>query len=182
MKLVILLTFVLASLNVNATKINGKYLKVFKEARVIKTLTIPDPISDDPVNTTIHAVYNGEELLGYIREIKTTTGCNSACLPIIYRSFHTPVGELITIQSDEGLTKKDHVQFTPADYLTLESIVAKKTTAFDKLKHPTQMTDALSGATLTTYKPLVVPLAAYTTLRVYYYNQQTKKFILSLSK
>ena len=167
---------------VNAAEINAKYLKVFNKLTSIKEIAIPDPISDDPVNTKLIVVKAGDGTLGYIREISTTTGCHSACLPILYRAFHGLDGSFLTLQSDEGLTKKNHAPFSPEDYLKLESLVVGQNEKFDKIKHPTEMTDALSGATLVNYQADVVREAAYTSLRVYLYAQQTKTFIKSLTK
>jgi hypothetical protein len=51
---------------------------------------------------------------------------------------------------------------------------------FKKVNHPTEMVDAISGETKKDYKEHVVKNAAYSSLRVNLYHQQTKMFLKTL--
>lgn len=164
---------------VQAEEESELYRQVFKGFDRIEQFKIPDPINDEPTNLILLGLYQGQKLLGYAREITTTTGCNSACLPLVYTTFYSPKGDFVKLLSRDGLTKKNHVPLTPEDYATLEMIVLMAPEKFNHVKHPKEMTDALSGATIKAYQDIVVKEAAYTTLRVHLYNQQTIKAIKS---
>lgn len=157
------------------------YAKVISEFDRIEKKTISDPISDNPINTEILLLYKDKDLQGFVREISTTTGCNSACLPLNYTTFYNPKGEFLGVRSREGLTKKNHAPMTEEDYNRLEMIVLLAPPEFSRVGHPKEMTDAISGETLKKYKNIVVPEAAYSTLRVHLYNQQTIKEIKKLN-
>lgn len=140
----------------------------------IEIIKVIDSISDEPVNTKIHVFYLKTNIIGFAREIVTSTGCNSGCLPVIYTAFYNKQGDFITIKSRVGLTKLNHAPFTDSDYSNLDFILSMENKIFDKIKHPKEMTDALSGATIKKFKPHVVKEAAYTTLRTHIYNLDTK--------
>ncbi len=156
------------------------YKKVFKDYDRLVPVAIPDPISKKPINRTLLKVVFKKKIIGFIREITTTTGCNSECLPLIYTSFYDKEGKFLKILSAPGLTKINHTPFTKEDYSQLDLIVTMEPQIFKNIAHPKQLTDALSGATLKKYDNTVISGAAYTTLRVHLYNLQTKKFIKSL--
>ena len=169
------------SFELNTDKMKS-YKNVFPTLTSTETITIPDTISDNPVNTKILKAYNGKDLLGYIRNIDTTTGCNSACLPISYTSFYGPSGDYLKVLSESGLTKINHAPFTLEDYSQLELILSLAPIEFGKVKHPKEMTDAISGETLKQFQPLVVKGAAYSTLRIHLYNQDTLKVLKKTQK
>ena len=156
------------------------YQKVFPNIKKSKSVKISDPISDAPINTELKLAFDGKKLLGFIREISTTTGCNSACLPLNYTTFYTVDGNFKALKSRDGLTKKNHAPMTEEDYSRLEMIVLLAPKKFDSIKHPKELTDAISGETLKQYQDIVVKEAAYSTLRVHVYNQQTQKAIKNL--
>jgi len=172
-KLIILLlisTCLLAKIR-NPRKLYKKVLKNFHEYKSFKA---QDKISESPVNTTIlKATDKDGKTLGYIREIATTTGCNSACLPILVTLFYDKDKNFLTLKSRPGLTKKDHVPFTESDYKELEFILVQDPIPFKSVVHPKMMVDAITSETLKVYKPFVVDNAAYTTLRLNLYNQDT---------
>lgn len=157
------------------------YKSVFPNAVEQESLKIPDPISDKPINTTILRIKNlSKKTIGYIREIKTTTGCDSACLPVVFTLFYNSDKELVKLKSRPGLTKKFHAPFTVKDYEKLDLVLLINPTIFKKVKHPTEMVDALSGETKKEFRAHVVKEAAYSTLRVNLYNQQTRNFLKTL--
>lgn len=157
------------------------YMDVFSGAKNLVPLKIDDPISDKPINTTLFKVQDKDDVtIGYIRDITTTTGCDSACLPIIFTLFYNEKKMLIKIKSIPGLTKKFHMKFTDDDYEKLNLILALNPSVFLKVGHPTEMVDAISGATKTEYQDSVVKNAAYTSLRVNKYNQHTLDFLKTL--
>jgi hypothetical protein len=157
------------------------YKKIFNEYVQSEKLTIADTISSQPVNTVVlKALDKSGNTIGYIREIATTTGCNSACLPILVTLFYTPDKKFHTVKSRQGLTKKDHMPFTELDYQSLELVFAQNPKIFKQVSHPKLMVDAITSETLKEFKPYVVEKAAYTSLRLNLYNQDTLGFLMSL--
>lgn len=154
------------------------YLKVFKSYKSFKEVVIPDTISEFKTNTKLLEAYDKSKVrIGFIREVTTSTGCNDGCLPVIFTLFYNQKGEFLRVLSREGLTKKDHEEFEDLDYLQLESILRKNPKVFKEVAHPTNMVDAITRATLKVYQPHIIARAAYTTLRVNLYNQQTLSFL-----
>lgn len=180
MNKILLATFTFFSISQHAlglAKIED-YKDTFKTASSLTTISIPDPISDEPINTSIIILKDKKHnIVGYVRDITTTTGCNSECLPVIFTLFYNDKKMLLKLKSKAGLTKKYHARFTSMDYQRLELILALNPKVFETVGHPTQMVDALSGATKAEYVDSVVKDAAYTSLRVNRYNQHTLNFL-----
>jgi hypothetical protein len=179
MKIIMIILFFL-----NHSHASGKnlYKSVFPDFDRIEEVKVGDPISDDPVNTLMLKVFKGQLLLGYVRKISTTTGCNSACLPVNYTSFYDSKGFFKKILSKSGLTKLNHAMFTKADYSNLEFLIVMAPKQFSQLTHPKEMTDAITGATKKEFKEVVVEGAAYSTYRIHLYNQHTLKEIAKFKK
>lgn len=156
------------------------YRKVFPNFTRVEEKIVVDTISDEAVNTIILKVFAEKKHIGFIRNIYTTTGCDSACLPVSYTSFYDKKGQFIKNLSQDGLTKINHAPFTAEDYARLDLIVSLSPHEFGKIKHPKELTDALSGATLKVYEPIVVEGAAYSTLRIHLYNVDTINWIKKL--
>lgn len=173
--------FIFLNLSSALAKVNSFYLDVFPSANKVIPIKVADPISDNPINTQVLKILNNDKLLGYVREITTTTGCNSACLPLIYTTFYSARGLFKKLKSRDGLTKINHAPFTSSDYSQLEFFMVTPNPDFLEIKNPKMMTDAISGATIKQYRGKVVPGAAYSTLRVYLYNQQTQKLLKNLT-
>lgn len=179
MPLLVIISLLFLAFNVEAKVDASLIKKVFPSYTSLKKLEVVDPISEKPVNTVIYQVYAKKELIGFARGIETTTGCNSACLPISYVSFYNAQGDYLKLISKDGLTKIGHAPFTPEDYAKLDFILALAPEKLSKLTLPKDMTDALSGATLKAYTDVVVAGAAYSSLRIHLYNQLTLKQISS---
>jgi hypothetical protein len=182
MKLLLLLSSLLfLSFTNNNTEDLARYSKVFLSIKSVELIKIDDPISDAPVNLILLKAFDTKGIhLGYIREVVTSTGCNSACLPVIFTLFYDKNLIFKTLKSKVGLTKKFHAKFTKANYAQLEMIIVMNPEKFKKVIHPKEMTDAITGATLKEYKSAVIKNAAYTSLRVNLYNQHTLKFLNKL--
>ena len=140
-------------------------------------LLLEDKVSAEKNNTKIYALYNQKKLIGFMRPISTTTGCNSACLPLNYETYYSLTGEYIGLFSESGLTKINHEPMTTEDLSRLDLILAMAPAEFSIIKHPKELTDAISGATFKRFEPLVVKGAAYSTLRIHLYNQETLLFL-----
>jgi len=154
------------------------YKKIFKTYASKLTHKTQDTISENPINTTVLEFKDKENrTVGFARELITTTGCNSACLPIKATLFYNAKKQFISVQSREGLTKKDHAAFSASDYQNLDLYLLQNPKVFRQVKNPKLMVDALTGETLKTYAPYVVKNAAYTTLRLNLYNQDTLSFL-----
>lgn len=150
--------------------------KVFSKTSKVQDFSIVDTISENPINTKIFKVFNQRNvLIGYYRRIITTTGCNSACLPIHVTLFYNENKKFKTLKSEKGLTKKNHVSFTDSDYNELELILNLNPSDFKKVNHPKDMVDVITGQTTKEFSDDVVKEAAYTSLRVNKYNQDTLK-------
>jgi len=177
MKILLLFIFSLLLFG-SAPKNLDLYKKVFKSYSKSKVHKTVDRISEFKTNKTIlEALDSSGKRLGFIREVNTSTGCNDGCLPVIFTLFYDSKGQFLRLLSKEGLTKKDHEEFGEFDYLNLETIIRKNPPVFKKVGHPSEMVDAITRATLKVYKAHVIERAAYTTLRVNLYNQDTLNFI-----
>lgn len=154
--------------------------KVFPSMTKTISIPVPDVISKNPLNNRIVKVMNGKTLLGFYRKLVTTTGCNSACLPITATLFYTRDKKFLTIKSKRGLTKKDHISFSQKNYQELELILNINPKSFISVEHPKDMVDVLTGETTKKFKNDVVKNAAYTTLRLNKYNQDTLKRLKGL--
>ena len=182
MKLILLLLLSVSCYSKDS-EVKSKFSKVFENFHSHSEVSIPDPISDKPVNTKLLILKDiKKNIIGYAREIKTSTGCNSECLPVIFTLYYSKDKSFLNLSSKPGLTKKNHVSFTSEDYFRLKSILIKNPKSFKNIKHPYELVDMVSGATKSDYIPDVVEKAAYTSLRVNTYNQQTLKYLSSLGQ
>ena len=153
------------------------YQKVFPTFSKIETIKVSDEVSAEKNNRKLLVVFNNKKRIGFIRNINTTTGCNSACLPIKYSSFFNAKGEYQKLISPPGLTKIYHNPMTVEDLGKLDFILAIAPKILNGIKDPKEMTDALSGETFKKYKEVTVEGAAYSTLRIHLYHQETLKHI-----
>lgn len=180
MKLLILFTLIFSTISFSKRR-KDPVKEVFPSMKVTKVFKVKDTISENPINTEIVAAYDEDKkLLGYFRKIITTTGCNSACLPITATLFYNPNKSFMTIKSKKGLTKKDHAPFTNSDYNELELILNLNPEDFKSVSHPKDMVDVITGETTKKFKDDVVKNAAYTSLRLNTYNQDTLKRLKEL--
>ena len=178
---IIFLNFFIISAVLGKAESNRKqHQSIFPKLHTLSKLAITDPISDKPVNiNALIALDKKGNKLGFIREINTTTGCNSECLPVIFTLYYDAKLSFIKLLSKEGLTKLDHQPFSNNDYFTLHRLILKNPKMFKRVKHPLDMVDGFTGATKLIYKTSAVKKAAFTTLRVNAYYQQT---LLELKK
>lgn len=154
------------------------YKTVFKNYASLVEHKVVDIISENPINTKILEIKNSDKkTIGYIREVTTTTGCDSACLPIIATLFYTKDRKFLALKSRDGLTKRNHVPMSDEDYANLEMILMQNPKIFESVTHPKQMVDAISSETTKEFSPYVVHQAAYTSLRLNLYNQDTLKLL-----
>jgi len=181
-KIITLLSLIIISSSVVAkdlltTEDKIFFQKVFPKLSRVELLKIQDNVSAEKNNNKLLVVFAGKSRIGFIRKINTTTGCNSACLPIVYSSFYNEKGEYLKLISRPGLTKIYHAPMTGEDLGRLDFILAMAPKILSEVLEPKEMTDAISGETLKNYKDSVVEGAAYTTLRIHLYNQETMKHI-----
>lgn len=178
MRIFLILFLATLSLNLFAKTKKGEkklFKTVFPQMQSLKEIKVKDSISDEPINTTIKEVIGPRGRIGFARNIVTTTGCDSACLPLSYSAFYDKNAGFIKILSSSGLTKINHAPFTQEDYSTLGLILSLNPENFRTVSHPKEMTDAISGETLKLFENSVVKGAAYSTLRINLYNQNTIK-------
>ncbi|MCT4641352.1 MAG: hypothetical protein N4A33_03575 [Bacteriovoracaceae bacterium] len=177
MKCLFIFTFILG--NIYAKK--GSFQNYFSY-NLEKSFNVVDTISDNPINTKIHVLFNKNSIVGFYRKIATTTGCNSACLPVTATLFYNSLGHFVGLKSKKGLTKRNHEPFSTEDYKQLELILTLNPVSFSKINHPKEMTDGITGQTHKSYKADVIKDAAYTTLRLNLYNQDSIRLIQNYLK
>jgi len=154
------------------------YRQVDKDYANFGEHQVVDTISDNPINNKILEIKNKDgKRLGFVRELITTTGCDSACLPVIATLFYNEQKKFLALKSREGLTRKNHAPWTEKDYQTMEMILLQNPAIFSEVKHPKQMVDAITSETIKNYSPHVIFEAAYTTLRLNKYNQDTLQLL-----
>lgn len=153
------------------------YKKMFENLDQVDAWAIKDKVNKSPINTLIYSLKSDGKLIGFAREVHTTTGCNSECLPINYTAFYYSNGQYLKLHSEDGLTKVGHAPFSKDDLIKLSYLLDLAPAEFKNIGHPTELTDALSGATLKKYEHIVVKGAAYSTLRIHLYHQETLEFI-----
>jgi hypothetical protein len=159
------------------------FKKVFPKAHNFKFISIDDSVDEAKTNNKLGQAFDkGDKILGYFRDIVTSTGCNSGCLPVVFTLFFDSKAKFIKLLSKEGLTKKDHAPFTADDYMRLELILLQNPDSFKMVGHPKDMVDALTSETLKSYQADVVAKAAYTSLRVNLYYQETLSHLKILLK
>ncbi|MBT4791482.1 MAG: hypothetical protein HON90_07920 [Halobacteriovoraceae bacterium] len=158
------------------------YAAVFDGYDRVEKIPVTDTINKAPSNLVLKKFSHNKKTLGFARNINTTTGCSSACLPVSYTAFYSAKGDFITVKSRSGLTKIDHAPFSKEDYSQLDFILSMAPKIFDQIVHPKEMTDAISGATKKAYMENVIKGAAYSTLRIHLYNQDTLKQIKNFLK
>ena len=175
MKLLILFFFIISNLSFAKRRVDP-VKEVFPTLKKTVVIKVKDTISENPINDKIYKAFNSNgQLLGYYRKIITTTGCNSACLPITATLFYGPNKTFKTIKSKKGLTKKGHAPFTSHDYNELELLLNLNPDSFKSVSHPKDMVDVITGQTTKKFQGDVVKEAAYTSLRLNKYNQDTLK-------
>ena len=141
-----------------------------------KEFLVEDTVSKEKNNIKIIAVYNKKKLLGFVRKIDTTTGCNSACLPIQYVAYYDSGGNYIKLQGD-NLTKINHTPMSQEDLTQLDLFILNPPAELVSVKNPLELTDALTGATFKKFQPFVIKGGAYSTLRILTYHVETQKHL-----
>jgi len=150
------------------------YRQVFKSATFKTEHSIPDPITEGNINASYLKIYDSAaQLLGYIREVSTTTGCNQICKPLDFTLTFTPNFEFKKLLLREPLTKLDHEDFSENDYAKLDAILIDNPKSFGQATNPLDLVDAVTRATKPAFTADVVPTAALTSFRIYQYEKQT---------
>ncbi|MBL6991082.1 MAG: hypothetical protein ISR65_14950 [Bacteriovoracaceae bacterium] len=183
--LVVLICVASAICQAQTQTINKKdrvfYKLVFKNIHSAKTLKIADPfLTDAKNNNLLLKVYDkNKKHLGFIRNLNTTTGCNSLCLPLIFTLFFDSNAKFIKLLSTGTLTKLGHEKFTEQDLAKLNFLLQVPPQSFLKIKQPIEVVDAITMATKKEFIKDVVPQAGLTSFRTFQYLQQTQKKIKS---
>jgi hypothetical protein len=184
MKSLTLTITLLLSLNSFAefTKLNDTqksfYKNVFPKADLQSLEKIVDPILKNSNNLSYSKIYNKEKsLLGYVRNISTTTGCNTACLPLNFSLVFNSTAKFITVLVKEQLTKVNHIPLSKQEMEGLILFVTIPPIANNHLPRPTQIVDAITMATRKEYSKGVAKGAALTFYRVLSYKNQTQDFL-----
>ncbi len=133
---------------------------------------------EDGVNKHYKEIYNKKnKLIGYLREVSTTTGCNSLCKPLNFALALNENLKFRKIISKEPLSKLGHRNFTFDDDLKLDSLLKQPPGIYIKFKSTSDLVDAITMATKKEYKYYVVPTAALSSFRIYQYVKHTIDFL-----
>ncbi len=170
---------VIAKLEQISKKDNIFYKNVFSKALYQESITgIRDNFTGNKVNNTYIKISDkNKKLLGYIREIATSTGCNSECKPLIFTLVISTKLKFLKVMNREPLTKYGHMKLTAEDYLKLGTLLSHPPASYKTINDTQEIIDAITMETKKEFKGDVVPLAALSTYRIYQYLIQTIKFI-----
>ncbi len=147
------------------------YRRAFPEATQFSLKRVPAesvPAEDRGNETYVEARDAKGTLVGYLRDfegpITLTTSC--PCHELSLTLAFDPQLELKTIISEAPVEKYGHAPMTDEDMARLIEIVRDPPEALLKAPRPEDLVDAVTGATRTEYKEMVVHQAALTTRRL----------------
>lgn len=127
------------------------------------------------------ALNKDSETLGYLRMVRTTTGCQSGCAPVVFALMLDKSGAVQHVHesSAEPLLKIYHQRFTEEDKSRLVEIAKLTPQAIDEVPTPSDLANHQSWPpqTYTFAKPWVVEGAAYTTSRVVEAAMQVQEYL-----
>jgi len=158
------------------------YRQAFPTAALASAQQIPDPITEGDINASYLKIYDRDQrLLGYLREVATSTGCNGVCLPLEFALALGPDHQFVKLLAPHPLTKLGHRKFTDNDYAKMDGILRQNPGSFANASEPADLVDAVTSATKRAYKDDVVATAALTSFRIYQYEKQTIGFLTAQS-
>ncbi len=147
------------------------YRRAFPEATQFALKRVPAesvPIEDRGNETYVEARDPKGALVGYLRDFEgpVTLTASCPCHELSLTMAFDPQLKLKTIISEAPLEKYGHAPMTAEDMTRLIEIVRDPPEALQKAPRPEDLVDAVTGATRTEYKEMVVHQAALTTRRL----------------
>jgi thiol-disulfide isomerase/thioredoxin len=147
------------------------YRRAFPEAHSFQVKRVAEDAVpfEDRGNETFVEVYGAKkERIGYLRDFTgpVTTGPACPCHPLSLTLAFDVTVQFVTIISEAPLEKYGHAPMTAEDMTRLIAIAKKPSEALVKTAKAEDLVDAVTGATRTEYREVVVAQAALTTRRV----------------
>lgn len=161
--------------NPNPTELSSYFKKSFLTMVKALPIQVADPITEQSPNSVVWQILDlKKQVLGYAREIRTTTGCNLYCLPLHFILMLDSKLHFKALVEIDPLTKKNHALFTDDDRLKINLILNSPPPSFAKAKEPLDLVDAITRETKLVHEGDVVKEAALTSFRSYQYLMQTQ--------
>ncbi|MFI5182838.1 MAG: TlpA family protein disulfide reductase [Vicinamibacteria bacterium] len=147
------------------------YRRAFPEARSFQVKRVPEdavPFEDRGTETFVEVYGAGKDRLGYLRDFTgpVTTGPACPCHPLSVTFAFDASLRFLTLISEAPLEKYGHAPMTPEDMTRLIALAKDPPEALVKTAKAEDLVDAVTGATRTEYREVVVTQAALTTRRV----------------
>jgi thiol-disulfide isomerase/thioredoxin len=147
------------------------YRKAFPEARSFQVKRVPEdavPFEDRGNETYVEAYGAKKDVIGYLRDFTgpVTTGPACPCSPLALTLAFDASLRFVTIISEAPLEKYGHAPMTAEDMTRLIALAKNPPEALVKTTKAEDLVDAVTGATRTEYREVVVAQAALTTRRV----------------
>src|SRR5271169_6918329 len=158
------------------------YRKALPEARQFTLKRVPEDAvaAEDRGNETYVEARDAKgALVGYLRDFQGPISATPSC-PCHALSFTMALDttlKLKTLMSEAPLEKYGHAPMTPADMARLIEITRNPPADLMKAPRPEDVVDAVTGATRTEYREMVVAQAALTTRRIAGLVEDTARLI-----
>jgi thiol-disulfide isomerase/thioredoxin len=158
------------------------YRRAFPEGRRFVVRRVPEdavPTEDRGNETYVEVRDESDTLVGYLRDFSGPLSATPACPchPLSLTLAFDASLRFKTFISETPLEKYGHAPMTDEEMRRLVEIVRDPPPALLKAPRPEDMVDAVTGATRTEYKEMVVQRAALTTRRVAGLAQDTPRLI-----
>jgi len=147
------------------------YRRAFPEARSFEVKRVPDdavPFEDRGNDTFIEVRGARNERIGYLRDFTgpVTAGPACPCSPLSMTLAFDASLQFLTLISEAPLEKYGHAPMTADDTEHLIAFAKEPPESLLKTAKAEDLVDAVTGATRTEYRDIVVTQAALTTRRV----------------
>ena len=158
------------------------YRRAFPEARRFVVRRVPEeavPTEDRGNETYVEVRDESDTLVGYLRDFSGPLSATPACPchPLSVTLAFDASLRFRTLIAETPLEKYGHAPMTDEEMRRLVEIVRDPPPALLKAPRPEDVVDAITGATRTEYREMVVHQAALTTRRVAGLAQDTPRLI-----
>jgi thiol-disulfide isomerase/thioredoxin len=158
------------------------YKRALPEARSFQVKRVPEdavPFEDRGNETYVEAYGVNKDRIGYLRDFTgpVTTGPVCPCSPLSLTLAFDASLQFVTILSEAPLEKYGHAPMTADDMTRLIALAKKPPEALVKTAKAEDLVDAVTGATRTEFREVVVAQAALTTRRVASLVKDTARMI-----
>ncbi|MFI5183156.1 MAG: redoxin family protein [Vicinamibacteria bacterium] len=162
------------------------YRRAFPEGRSFEVKRVPEdsvPFEDRGNETFIEVHGAKDERIGYLRDFTgpVTVGPACPCHPLTVTLAFDASLHFLTLISEAPLEKYGHTPMTSEDMARLIALAKEPPESLLKTAKAEDLVDAVTGATRTEYRDVVVTQAALTTRRVASLVKDTVRLIRGMS-